>query len=88
MGYQCPYPPQIGLTKSSHIRTLTNLGYHIYTPLCCTIKILQKTFSGRRWIKDSISIDSIITGIDNSNTNATITITIVIISLCGMYFYL
>ena len=83
MGYQCPYPPQIGLTKSSHIRTLTNLGYHIYTPLCCTIKILQKTFSGRRWIKDSISIDDITT-----TTTTTITITIVIISLCGMYFYL
>ena len=82
MSYQCPYPPQTGLTKSTHIRTLTNLGYHIYTPLCCTIKILQKTFSGRRWIKDSISIDYITT------TTTTITITIVIISLCGMYFYL
>ncbi len=51
MSYQCPYPPQTGLTKSTHIRTLTNLGYHIYTPLCCTIKILQKLFKEEGGLK-------------------------------------
>ena len=51
MSYQCPYPPQTGLTKFSHIRTLTNRGITSIPHFVVRLKYYKRFFKEEGGLK-------------------------------------